>query len=54
LADFGSLAYNPAITSGSLTQTINSGDAEEPGPLSYKGSNQWSFGKTDGKPLADH
>lgn len=23
------------------------------GPLRYKGQNQWSFGKTDGKPLAD-
>lgn len=24
-----------------------------PGPPRYKGHNQWSFGKTDGKPLAD-
>lgn len=24
-----------------------------PGPPRYKSQNQWSFGKTDGKPLAD-
>lgn len=28
-------------------------NAKGPGPLRYKGQNQWSFGKTDGKPLAD-
>lgn len=27
--------------------------AKGPGPPRYKGQNQWSFGKTDGKPLAD-
>lgn len=28
-------------------------NAKGPGPPRYKGQNQWSFGKTDGKPLAD-
>lgn len=44
-----------SVNSGIMTQCLCvTANAKGPGPLSFKGINQWSFGKTDGKPLAEH